>query len=99
LGLEHTNIADTMDELGGICYYEGDYEKGIEYCNEVLNIRLKALNENHKDVASSYNNLGLVYHSKGLKFIRNMFEKIKVSLFDDESAVLSDHHMVLASEQ
>lgn len=40
----------------------------------------------------------LVYHSKGLQLIRDMFEKIKVSLFDDESAVLSDHHMVLATE-
>jgi endonuclease/exonuclease/phosphatase family metal-dependent hydrolase len=52
-----------------------------------------------KEIAEDKLDYILVYHSKGLKFIRNMFEKIKVSLFDDESAVLSDHHMVLASEQ
>jgi len=40
----------------------------------------------------------LVSHSKGLQFIKNMFEKIKVSLFNDETGVLSDHKMVLATK-
>lgn len=39
-----------------------------------------------------------VFHSMGLQFIKSMFKKIKASLFDDETGILSDHKMVLATK-
>ena len=40
---------------------KGDLDKALEYYNKSLNIRIKLFGENHPDVASTYDNIGLLY--------------------------------------
>ncbi|ETO06126.1 hypothetical protein RFI_31270 [Reticulomyxa filosa] len=49
------------------CAYreKGEYDKAIEYNEKSLKIRLNKLGSDDPDVATSYNNLGLVYYNKG----------------------------------
>jgi hypothetical protein len=44
------------------CRYQtqGKFDKAIEFGEKALRIGIKVLGEEHPDVASSYNNLGLV---------------------------------------
>jgi hypothetical protein len=44
------------------CRYQnqGKLDKAIEFGEKALSIQIKVLGEEHPDVASSYNNLGLV---------------------------------------
>ena len=45
--------------------YLADYDKAMECLNKVLAIRMSAYGENHPEVASCYNNLGVVYFNLG----------------------------------
>ena len=48
-----------------ICDYLADYNKAMSYYNKVLALTLDQYGENHPDVATSYNNIGLVYDCQG----------------------------------
>jgi tetratricopeptide (TPR) repeat protein len=45
-----------------ICRYQnqGKLDKAIEFYERALDIRIKVLGEEHTDVASCYNNIGIV---------------------------------------
>ena len=43
----------------------GEYEKALASYERSLEIKKIALPPNHPDLATSYNNIGLVYHSMG----------------------------------
>ena len=43
----------------------GEYEKALASCERSLEIKKTALPPNHPSLATSYNNIGLVYHSMG----------------------------------
>ena len=63
--LDTTN-AQWIDELAGFLkIYLAQYDKVLEYLQQSLTIRKQLLGEAHPDVAFSYNNIGLVYHSQG----------------------------------
>ncbi|MCD8354571.1 MAG: tetratricopeptide repeat protein [Clostridiales bacterium] len=51
--------------LGSVYGEQGKYAQAEEYYQKALNIRLKALGENHPDTATSYNNLGVAYDDQG----------------------------------
>ncbi|CAF1580572.1 unnamed protein product [Adineta steineri] len=43
----------------------GDYPKALSYYEKDLEISRQSLPPNHPDLASSYNNIGLVYENMG----------------------------------
>ncbi|CAF4341580.1 unnamed protein product, partial [Rotaria sordida] len=43
----------------------GDYSKALEFYGKDLEITTKALPPNHPDLATPYNNIGLVYNNMG----------------------------------
>jgi len=48
------------NQCGIIMYGVGDYDKAIEFYERGLAIKIKVLGEEHTEVATSYNNLGIV---------------------------------------
>ncbi|CAF4154525.1 unnamed protein product, partial [Adineta steineri] len=67
-------LEQTSDESEKAYYYnrlgyvkdgQGDYEKGIWYYEQGLEIRQKNLPLNHPSLATSYNNIGNVYNNMG----------------------------------
>ena len=89
-----TVLATSYNNWGDSYYSQGDYAQAIEFYNKALQIFIKALGENHPDVASSYNNLGASYHSQGHydKAI-NYFNKVLQILLK----VLGENHPNVAS--
>jgi tetratricopeptide (TPR) repeat protein len=53
-------------ELGSCEKKYANYDKAMEYYEKCLSITLKTLGEEHPDVATSYNNIGLTWENKGL---------------------------------
>ncbi|CAF1191750.1 unnamed protein product [Adineta steineri] len=71
--------AHYYNQLGGIHWNQGDYEKAISYYKQGLEIQEKTLPSNHPSLATSYNNIGLVYYDMGeyvaaLSFYEQAFE-------------------------
>ncbi|CAF4150510.1 unnamed protein product, partial [Didymodactylos carnosus] len=44
---------------------QGDYEKALKSHEKSLEIQLISLPPNHPDIATTYNNIGLVYDNQG----------------------------------
>lgn len=59
---ENSNI---LNQYGSILHDVGQYDKAIEYFEKALKIDLKALGDEHPNVATRYNNLGSAWYSKG----------------------------------
>jgi tetratricopeptide (TPR) repeat protein len=57
--------ADLLGSYGDILKQHGDYNKALEFFERCLGMRLKSLGPDHPDVATSYNNIGLVWDNKG----------------------------------
>ena len=64
LGFNHPDVATSYNNLGGVYYSKGNYDRAIEYYEKSLVIRLEKLDSNHPDLATSYNNLGGAYYFK-----------------------------------
>ena len=56
---------DILFQLGRLEDNFGNYDKALEYYEKSLAIRLKTLDSEHPSVATSYNNIGLVWKLKG----------------------------------
>ena len=59
------NLIMCSNMLGWILKVQGEYEASIQHFLYAIEIGIKKLGENHKWVASSYNNIGAVYSQKG----------------------------------
>ena len=68
---EFEKIAPNIDDVeilydyANIYYILGKYDKAIAYYEKALKIQLATLGENHPSTATSYNNIGLAWKSKG----------------------------------
>ena len=58
LGEEHTEVADTLHNLGILHKAVGNHQLGKEYYERVLPIQLEKLGPEHTDVARTLHNLG-----------------------------------------
>ena len=52
----------------------------MKHCNQSLSSRLKELGENLPDVATSYNNIGMCYDSKGNNDVALKYYKQSLSI-------------------
>ena len=65
LELDSTNTEWLWDIATFYHGYIGDYNQALEYYNRVSKIDELVLDENHPNLAITYNNIGLVYELKG----------------------------------
>ncbi|MEH2421429.1 MAG: tetratricopeptide repeat protein [Nostoc sp.] len=65
LGLEHSYIAASLNNLAGLYESTGRYSKAEPLYQQALELRKRLLGDNHLDVATSLNNLALLYESTG----------------------------------
>lgn len=56
--------AKSMQRLGVVCYYLGEYTNSLEYYSKSLDL-FTALN-NKKEISTCYNNIGIIYSQEGL---------------------------------
>jgi CHAT domain-containing protein/Tfp pilus assembly protein PilF len=95
LGLEHPDVATSLNNLALLYNAQGLYEKAEPLFKRALAINEKALGSEHLDVALSLNNLAGLYNAQGL------YEKAeplyKRALAINEKALGSDHPSVAAN--
>jgi CHAT domain-containing protein/lipopolysaccharide biosynthesis regulator YciM len=65
LGLEHPNVADSLNGLAILFSMKGDYAKAIPLHRRALEIREKALGPEHPDVAATLHNLANLSRNTG----------------------------------
>ncbi|MEH1871269.1 tetratricopeptide repeat protein [Nostoc sp.] len=65
LGLEHTDVAASLNNLAGFYKSTGRYSEAEPLYQQALKLRKHLLGENHQDVATSLNNLAQLYDSTG----------------------------------
>ena len=59
------DLVHVLCEFGQTHYLLGEYNKSKDYYQRAIQIRMNVLGPNHVDVATSYDNLGLVYQAMG----------------------------------
>ena len=63
---DDSDLSSALASARGTFYLNfGDYSQSLEHYKKSLAIMLSVFPENHRDLATSYNNLGLVYKSMG----------------------------------
>jgi CHAT domain-containing protein/Flp pilus assembly protein TadD len=65
LGIEHPDVAQSLNLLAVIYRFQGDYAKADQLNQQALAVRMNILGSEHPDVAQSLNNLATIYHEKG----------------------------------
>ncbi|MCC5606443.1 tetratricopeptide repeat protein [Nostoc sp. CHAB 5834] len=65
LGLEHTDVAASLNNLAEFYKSTGRYSEAETLYQQALKLRKQLLGENHLDVATSLNNLAQLYDSTG----------------------------------
>ena len=57
--------SNLYNNLAGVYYAQGEYDKALEYYEKALVIREKVLGKDHPDTATTFNNMALVYRAQG----------------------------------
>jgi tetratricopeptide (TPR) repeat protein len=65
LGQEHPDVIQSLNNLGLLYIYQGNYGNAEELLMDVLHRRRKLLPQEHPDTAQSLNNLALLYRHQG----------------------------------
>ncbi|MBK6877855.1 MAG: tetratricopeptide repeat protein [Ignavibacteria bacterium] len=65
LGENHPYYATSLNNLAGLYFATGNYEKAEQMFHEALRIRKEIWGENHPDYAASLNNLAGLYEEIG----------------------------------
>ena len=65
MGKDHPETATTYNNIAGVYYAKGDYDKALEYYEKALEISESKLGKDHPSTATTYNNIALVYEAKG----------------------------------
>ena len=65
LGENHADVATSLDALGMLRFYTGDYAEAKEFLGQALAIRRRVLGEGHELVMQTLNNLGAVLWGQG----------------------------------
>jgi tetratricopeptide (TPR) repeat protein len=65
LGEEHSLVADTLNNLGGIYWSRGQFEETLPFWERALAIRELVLGKEHPYTAISLNNMAQLYREQG----------------------------------
>ena len=58
-------MGNTYNNMGLVYYAQGGYEQALAYYENALVIKIKALGEDHPNVATTYGNMGVVCRLQG----------------------------------
>jgi tetratricopeptide (TPR) repeat protein len=64
-GERHSDIATSLNNVGGVYYNQGDLQSALEYFQLALAMFRELFGERHSDIAGSLNNVGSVYFDQG----------------------------------
>ena len=80
---------ELLDKYGEFLYTYAKYEDCLRVRTELLKLKSSVFGENHPDVASSYNNIGIVYYAMGdySKALEYYEKDLKIGL-----SVLGENH-------
>jgi serine/threonine protein kinase len=65
-GPEHANVAQTLNDIGGLAAEKGDYATAASSLESALNIRRRLHGPEHTNVADTLAELGRIYQDQGL---------------------------------
>lgn len=65
IGEESLEVAESLDELALLSWFEGDYEPAEPLYRQALDIRRRLRSHEHPEVAASLNNLAQLLHTRG----------------------------------
>ena len=65
LGEDHPDTLTSLNNLAGLFYSKGEYDRALPLFEECLAKRKRVLGEDHPSTLSSLNNLAFLFHSKG----------------------------------
>jgi eukaryotic-like serine/threonine-protein kinase len=65
-GPEHANVAQTLNDLGGLAAEKGDYATAAASLESALSIRRRIYGPEHTNVADTLAELGRIYQDQGL---------------------------------
>ena len=60
-----TNNVEWIGDCNSFFYFIANYDKALEYLSKALTTRKGTVGETHPDVATLYNNIGLIYKKQG----------------------------------
>ena len=64
-------LLDTYNNMGSVYFDQGKYDiEALAMYEKALSIRLKKLGDDHPRVATTYNNMAIVYKNKALSLSR-----------------------------
>jgi tetratricopeptide (TPR) repeat protein/CHAT domain-containing protein len=89
LGRRSEKLAECLNTLGELYYYQGEYGKAEPLYKRALAIRERALSPHHPDVAESLNNLGVLYSEQGEYGKATLLHERALAM--TEKALGSDH--------
>ena len=93
--------ADLLNDYHSVLHQLGDYQRSFEYCQKALNLRLKLLDENHPNVATSYANLSTCFaclgqYEKALNYSLQALD-LRIKLFGEQHPHIADSYSNLSS--
>ena len=65
LGKDHSDTAESYNDIGLTYHNLGDYTKALEYYSKALDIREKVLGKEHPSTATTYASIGFTHHHQG----------------------------------
>jgi tetratricopeptide (TPR) repeat protein len=97
--LDEDEKAFYYNQLGYVKDNQGDYEKAIEYYEQVLEIQQKTLPPNHPLLATPYGNIGCVYdnmgeYSKALSFYEKALEICQKTLPSNHPSLATSYNRI-----
>ena len=99
LGKNHSDTAESYNDIGTTYDYLGDYTKALEYHFKALDIQEKVLGKEHPDTATSYNNIGAVYddqgdYTKALEYYNKAVDIVKKVLGEEHPNTASSYNNI-----
>ncbi|ETN99505.1 hypothetical protein RFI_37966, partial [Reticulomyxa filosa] len=82
LGNNHTDVANSYNNLGRVYYKKAEYDKAYEYHKKALDIYSENIDGNQISIATCYYHLGRVHYGKGeyAESIEYYKKDLKISL-------------------
>lgn len=97
MGERHPDVAASLNDLGSVYGFLGDYTRSIELFNQSLEIRKEIFGESHQNIATSLNALGVAYYDMKDNTTASKYCTESVAMFSDIYG--EDHPFVQSLKQ
>ena len=96
---DEQNRSVYFDQLGWAKKNQGEYEEAMKYFEKSIEIKERTLDKNRPSLATSYNNIALVYndmgeYSKALKYYEKSIEIREISLSKNHHSLATSYNNI-----